>query len=970
VPLFYEYMNHIPTGTVTFLFTDIEGSTKLWEAYPDAMKAALAHHDEILRTAIESNDGYVFKTIGDAFCAAFRTAIEAVIAIAQAQTALQAEDWGEIGTLKVRAALHTGSTDERGRDYFGTPVNRVARLLSASHGGQTLLSHATSELVRDTLPEGANLTDLGEHRLKDLARPDKVFQLTTLGLASDFAALKTLDALPNNLPVQPTPFIGREHEVEEVKRSLSRPEVRLLTLTGPGGTGKTRLGLQVAADEVDQFEDGVFYVPLDSVTDASLVATAIGQELGLQEGGDLPIADILRSYLKNRRVLLLLDNFEQVITAATYVADLIAACPRIVVLVTSREVLHIQGEHYYPVPALSLPDREVYSAPGFVEQLTQYEAVRLFIDRAVAVQPDFEVTGANAPAVAEICHRLDGLPLAIELAVSRIRLLPPKKLLERLDKTLPLLTRGAKDRPSRQQTLRGAIAWSYDLLDEEVGNLFRRLSVFAGGFTLEAAEEVCGTVGPVECDVLDGLASLEEKSLLRRAPGTDESRFNMLETVREFAQEALKECGEDDSMRSRHAVYLLGIAEQSNSDEAKQVYLFEKLYSDRNNLRECLSWAQRTGKAELGLKLSGALGAFWWRHGLQIEGTEFLLKSLSMSSRSPNFYSARCLQWAGLFTSYQGDTEQGVSMLVQSVRACRMLGDLKGTAESLRYLGYSQRLGEKYDLARESLQESLKLFRQLDSEMGVANSSVTLGLVAQDKGELPKARRLFEAALAVRRKFGDRDGISGTLWMLGRVLHRQGDYEQAKELIEESLAMQRAIQGRNVGWVAMALGSLYMSLGATGRGSDLLEESLEFFENVGDRRGGVVANRRSAEAELNLGKEDVARKHIESGLVLAKEINDTEGAIQLLGLSALVARKSSQLERSARLYGAFEYLKKDITFRDRFHYDEELVRFIPATRTELGEETFTALWEEGQAMSLDEAVKYALREKSNPARPR
>src|SRR5215218_6381787 len=445
-------MSALPTGTVTFLFTDIEGSTRLWERDSSAMQQALARHDEVLRSAIKANGGFVFKTMGDAFCAAFPTVPEALEAVLSAQLALLVDvDQGEAGALMVRMALHTGSAEERDGDYFGPPLNRVARLLSAAHGGQIILSSPAQELVRDQLPVGVELRDLGEHRLKDLARPERIFELLAPELPAGFPPLRTLESRPNNLPMQPTPLVGREREVGEVCERLRQQGIRLLTLTGPGGTGKTRLALQAAADVLEEFEDGVFFVPLAAVTDSNLFFTEIAGALGLQESGDASLGDVLKEYFGRREILLVLDNLEQVLSAVSLLGELLSAASRLKVLATSRIPLGIYGEREYAVPPLAIPDPK--RLPD-LRALSQYEAVRLFIERAEAAKAGFEITSENAPAVAEICVRLDGLPLAIELAAARIKLLPPRAILTRLSNRLKLLTGGARDLPERQRTLR------------------------------------------------------------------------------------------------------------------------------------------------------------------------------------------------------------------------------------------------------------------------------------------------------------------------------------------------------------------------------------------------------------------------------------------------------------------------------------------------------------------------------------
>src|SRR5271154_552216 len=496
----------LPTGTVTFLFTDIEGSTRLWETQRAAMQQALAQHDAILREAIEANDGYLVKTTGDGAHAAFARAADAIAACLAAQRALKAYAWGGL-SIKSRMALHSGAAEERNGDYYGPALNRAARLMAAAHGGQILLSLATEELVRDHLPADIALRDMGERRLKDLVRPERVYQITAPDLPVDFAPLKTLDARPNNLPAQTTPFIGRDNEIHALKKRLSDPSVRLLTLSGVGGTGKTRLALQAAADMVDEFEHGVFFVPLAALNDPALVLPTIARAFDVRESAGRPLQVQLRDYLGEKQLLLVLDNFEQVVDAAPVVSDLLRAAPGLKVLVTSREVLRLSGETDYPVPPLSLPDPKQLPP---LERLMQYEAVALFMARALAVKAAFTVTNENAPAIAEICYRLDGLPLAVELAAARVRVLPPQRMLAELDRRLSFLTGGARDLPARQKTLRGAIDWSHALLTGNEQQLFRRLAVFVGGCTLETIEAVCDIENNLS--VLETVESLVGKS--------------------------------------------------------------------------------------------------------------------------------------------------------------------------------------------------------------------------------------------------------------------------------------------------------------------------------------------------------------------------------------------------------------------------------------------------------------------------
>jgi predicted ATPase/class 3 adenylate cyclase len=594
-----------PTGTVTFLFTDIEGSTGMWERSPKAMQAALARHDGLLRLAIEEHGGYVFKTVGDAFCCAFPTAPDALEAALDAQRLLFEERWAESDPLRVRMAMHTGAAQERDGDYFGPPVNRVARLLSAAHGGQVLLSLPTHEMVRDQLPAGMSLVELGEHRLKDLFRPERVFQLVSPDLPSEFPPLRTLDTYRNNLPLQPTPLIGREKEVSEVCDLLRSDETRLLTLTGPGGTGKTRLALQAAADLLEDFPDGTFFVPLVTLTEAELFLPAVAETLGVRETGEQPLVESLKDYLGERRLLLLLDNFEQVLGAAPIVTELLAVAPGLKVLATSRAPLGLYGEHVFPVPPLTLPDLE---RPPPLERLTQYEAVGLFVERARALKPDFKVTNESAPAVAEICVRLDGLPLAIELAAARITMLPPKAMLHRLSSRLKLLTGGARDLPERQRTLRATIEWSHALLEEGEQLLFGRLAVFSGGRTLEAIDAICDAEGDLPVEAFEGVSSLLDKSLLRQEEGPNgEPRFVMLETIHEFAREKLGESAEAEQIKRVHAQYFLTLAEEANPElkGANQLEWLERLEAEHDNMRAALTWGLRTQGGRGGAQVGG-----------------------------------------------------------------------------------------------------------------------------------------------------------------------------------------------------------------------------------------------------------------------------------------------------------------------------------------------------------------------------
>jgi predicted ATPase/class 3 adenylate cyclase len=605
-------MPPLPTGTVTFLFTDVEKSTQRWERHRDAMQHAIERHDAILRGCIEAHCGAVFKTVGDAFYAAFHTPADALAAAVGAQLLLAREQWPEGCELRVRMALHTGSAQERDADYFGPALNRVARLLSAGHGGQMLASLSSAELLRDHLAPGVSLRDLGEHRLKDLAHPEHVFQVVAPDLATAFPPLRTEDLRPNNLPPQLTAFIGRERDVSQVNDLLFQEDIRLLTLTGPGGTGKTRLSLQVAQSLIDRFTDGVFFVSLAAVMDPDQVPEAIMRTLGahLPATEGAPAEDLMRG----RKLLLVLDNFEQVLPAAPYLSHLLSTAPELTLLVTSRATLGLYGEHDFPVRPLSLPDP---GAAADLEAAARSEAVALFVERARSVRPDFALTKDNVASVLGICRRLDGLPLAIELAAARIRLMPPKALLTRLSRRLDVLTGGARDLPARQQTLRGALDWSFEALGEPEQVLFARLSVFADGCTLEAAETVAAL--DKRFDVLDAITSLVNWSLLREQGGAgDEPRFSMLETIREYAADHLEQRGETNAFRGRHAAFFAGLAGAAEAATgSRQDALLQPLAAEHGNLRTALAWAVDAEEAGMAAVLASAL----WDSGLRLVAT-------------------------------------------------------------------------------------------------------------------------------------------------------------------------------------------------------------------------------------------------------------------------------------------------------------------------------------------------------------
>ncbi len=934
----------LPSGTVTFLFTDIEGSTQLWEQHQRAMELALAQHHTLLREAIEAQGGQVFQIIGDAFCAAFPTAPAALHAALLAQHALRDAAWGPTGPIRVRMALHTATVALQAGDYPSGPhFNRLARLLNAGHGGQVLISLPTVALLRDYLLYAVELRALGTYRLRGLSLPEQIFQLVTPDLPDDFPPLKTLDQPNTNLPAQATAFIGREKEVGALRELLGRDDVRLVTLTGPGGTGKTRLSLQVAADALDLFEHGVWFVNLAPLSDPGLVASAIAHALGVREVAQQPIVDSLKRYLREKRMLLLLDNFEQVLDAAPLVAELLTAAPGLKVLVTSRATLHLYGEHEFAVPPLALPERGKLPP---LERLTQYEAVRLFIDRAQAAKSDFAITNANAPAVADICERLDGLPLAIELAAARSKLFAPQALLARLRNRLELLTGGARDLPARQQTLRNTIAWSYDLLSAQEQALFRRLGVFVGGCTLEAAEALTSSnVGTLErSNVLEGLAALIEQSLLRREDGVDgELRFVMLETVREYALERLEESDETDEMRRRHAEHFLTLAETELIGPAQQMWLI-RLKADYDNLHAAMVWSLR-GQAEpstaswqaleLELRLAWALWIFWTMHNRQSEGRAWIEGGLERSRNTaivlPRSVRMKALNVAGYMVVAQGDHIRATALLEELLALSRDMGDHLGIASALVHLGRMSRYQGDYGRAERLEEESLTLFRSQGDTWGTTQALVSLSDAALEQGALDRATSYLQEALAICQDFGL---VEWTIWAtynLGRVAHLRSDYPQALSQLKESLAQFR---------------------------------DLDYTIGVGETL--IVLGR----VALAQGDSSWAAQHFAGGLALLRETPVREIHDAAIEGLAGVAAAQGQPERAARLFGAAEAQREahgeplPPAYRAGYEHD------VATARAQLDAATFAAAWAAGRAMTLEQAIAYALNEDDESAESR
>ena len=958
-------MSNLPTGTVTLLFTDIEGSTRLLQQLGDRYASVLEDCRQLIRTAIARWNGHEVDTQGDSFFVVFARANDALLAALDIQRTLKHHSWEKGVTVRVRIGMHTGEPQMSQDNYIGVDIHHAARIMSAAHGGQVLLSQTTRELVEQTLPEGVYLRDLGEHRLKDLRRPSHLFQLGSDDLSTDFPPLKTLDTHPNNLPIEPTQFIGREKEVAAVIELLRRPEVRLLTLTGPAGVGKTRLGLQVAAELSDMFAGGVFLVPLAPVSDPEQVVPIIAQTLGIGEASDQPLLLLLQSALQQKRMLIVLDNFEQVAIAALQIAELLAACRQIKILVTSRVVLRVRAEREYAVPALSLPDNKRLLDPA---ALSQFEAVALFIERARAVKPDFAVNNTNASAVVDICARLDGLPLAIELAAARIKYFPPQTLLTRLKQGLSVLAGGAHDLPARQQTLRGAIAWSYDLLSPGEQRLFRRLAIFVDGCTWEAAEQVCMAAGELTIDLLEGLTSLVDKSLLRQEEQAEgEARFWTLQTLREFGLERLNSEGEAEITREMHAQYFLQFSEQVEPllRGAEQSRWLDRLEQEHENLRFALSWLLEwarveTGKqqAEQALRFCTALVWFWYLRGFSREGKSFLDRALMQREGVAASVRAKALCGAAQLAVFVDDYDRAEELVNESLVLNREMEDTAGLAVSLNLSGVIAWARSQYAVARVQLEEAEVLYQQESDAWGQARCLTQLARISSIQGDYGRARILFEKSRVLYQTLGDKERIGWLNYLLAQMLFvSKSDLEHTHTLAEQALSLLKNVGYNQVTAYALNLmGQIHLVQGEQELARELIEESVALNKEVGDRAATAESLMSLARVLTSQGDQDLARHLYEESFQLLQEIHDREYfPLCLESLAGVIAGQGEQ-ERAACLWGAAEVLRETVGNPIPPLYVLEYQQAVAVTREQLGEEAFASAWARGRAMTPEQVL--------------
>ena len=899
-------------GTVTLLFSDIEGSTRLLQTLGAEYASLLATHHALLRAALRRHDGREIDTAGDGFFIAFARARDAVAAAVAAQRALAAQSWPGGASVRVRMGMHTGEPIVGQEGFVGLDVHRAARICSAAAGGQVLLSESTRALADGELPAGVVLRDLGYHVLKDLHAPEHLFQLAIDDLADAFPPIGLDAQLLHNFPGAPTTLLGRDREIEEVKRLLLRDDVRAVTLTGPGGTGKTRLALAVAETVAATFEHGAWFVPLAALRDPSLVGPTIARTLGIPDHGARSIVESLAEFLRPRHALLVIDNFEQVIDAATLIAELLAACPRLDVLVTSRGPLRLRGEHEYPVSPLELPDRARWNDP---EALRHSAATRLFVERAREARPDFVLAAENAPAVAEVCARLDGLPLALELAAARIRLFSPQALLARLGRRLDVLKGGARDLPERHQALRQTIAWSHDLLSASERVTFRRMAVFLGGATLEAVEAVCGELhaGP---DVLEDVTALVDRSLVRREEdGNGETRLVMLETIREFGGEQLAAADEALPIGRAHAAHFVAFAQHAAQrlTGAEATLWLDRLDVEHDNLRAAMDFAESTADGESSLELCSSLWRFFIVRGHMREGRHRLERALRLpAAAAPSEARARVLFGLGTLTHELSDYDNARALIAEAHAIWRAVGDRDGIARALTSLGWIAVMQGHVEEGERLTREGLELHRELQGARNEAVSLNQLGLLCCSRGRPQEAIQLLRTSMRRFDALHDRRGLAYAQTHLGWVLALTADFAGSIAVLDEAFVTLTMLRDTQLSaWNLNRRGNVACLAGEFTRARPLLEESLRMWHEVGSKFGIAETLVHLGVVEMLSGRLDLARQLINEGLARFEAIASGLGIVEAMHASGALAVRERRFDVAARqLAGSLERMSR------------------------------------------------------------
>ena len=907
------------SGDTTILFTDIEGSTRLWEQEPERMSQALAQHDVAARAAVEGNHGIVVKMIGDGLYAAFADPVDGLNAVLMLQQSLSDPAVTNGIPLRVRCGLHLGAVQRRDNDYFGPPVNRTARIMGAAHGGQILLSQAVVDSLGARLPAEVTLRDLGGIRLKDLTAPERVYQIVHPQLRQDFPALRSLEATPNNLPQQLTSFVGRELEIAEAEMLLK--SARLLTLLGMGGLGKTRLSLQIAADVLDAYPDGVWFLDLAPIRDPSLVQSVAAQTLSVQEEPGRPLTQTLCAHVKQRKLLIIFDNCEHLVSACAVLANaLLRAAPEVRIIATSREALRVPGEQTYTVLPLAVPDRT-----AGVEALAKSDAVQLFLDRARLHKPSFALTEREGPAVAELCARLEGIPLALELAAGRMRTLSVADINVRLRDRFKLLTGGGVVLLERQQTLRALVDWSYDLLQENERVLFDRLGVFAGGFELAALEEICGADPLTPEDVLDLLTSLVDKSLVMAEKSDDVSRYRTLETIRDYARERLVQRCELAAMAVRHCNHYFVMAKAANRglNGPEQAEWTRRLEAELDNLRAAIALALEGGvDSVIAVKLEVALMRFRILRGYSTEGRRYVRSALALPAvQALEVAHAHALYVGAALANSQSDHAEAAQML----------------------------------------EKCLELRRGLGNPVDIAATLSTLSLVRLDVGDALKAREGEEEALSLFRQLGEQRGEAIGLLHLGQICMHVGDDRQAREHFEQCFAIARAINYSEVeSECERMLGEIALEAGDVAGARARFASSLEVCRGAGDKRDEATSLWWMGKADLVAGDAELARTRLATAM---RAFQAFEMYTELLGCvedHAELAQALGKAGDAVWLYAAAAAGRKRLTLVRSPRREQQWRNAIAHARDVLGDAAYETAWAAGLVRELGQAVDHAL----------
>ncbi len=942
------------------LFTDIEGSSdRVRTLGADRWEAVLEHHTAIIREALDHHGGFEVRSEGDAFFAVFTSPSAAVAAVAEMQRRLHGADWPHDASVRVRMGLHTGearpASAASGVDYVGFEVSRAARIAAAAHGGQVLVSDTTESLVRDLLAPGLALQELGEHRFKDLVRPQRVYQLVVEGLPDNFPPLRSLDAIPNNLPTQTTTFVGRQHELSRAADLLAK--TRLLTLTGPGGSGKTRLAVHLAADLLDRYPDGVWLVELAPVTDPAAVGPAVAAAVRIGERPGRAAVDTISASLRSRQLMLVLDNCEHLIASCAELADaLVRSCPRLTILATTREGLNVPGETLMPVPSLHVPGGDTLPS---LDELGEYEAITLFVDRCSAFQPEFALTEKNAADIVRICRRLDGVPLALELAAARVRVLSVAQVAKRLDDRFRLLTGGGRTVVARQQTLRALIDWSYDLLTETERLLLRRLSIFVRGWSLEAAEAVCAGEGIERDAILELHAHLVDKSLVTMLDRGGVARYAMLETIREYAREKLVDSGEAPLLRKRHFEHFFqyAVGEWRVGPVGSRA---SDIGIEYENLRAALEWIEaEPDSTDQELMLASSLMSPAMARGRIGELRRILTAVLARSDPAARTLArARALITASTLAAMQSDFQVAAPLSEEAERLLRALGEKR----ELAYALMNRARAAAPEVAGPAMGESRKLLEELGDLWGVAMLLFITGDGALERGDYETARGRHIESLALLRKLDNPVLITLPLVSLGRIACIDGDYASAHALIEEALAIRLRPELDNPLQIAIAL----ISLGEVGRcegkaasAARSFEKALAYGRGLGDDMIVAWSLHNLGHVALESGDLLMAASRFRESVLFRSGLGPSRDFASALAGMAGVALREGQLTEAARLFGAAGGMLES-THTVLPPADEQIRgRDLAALRLKMDDRAFDVALAEGRAAKFEDLESMA-----------